>query len=89
MNSEILINGIRWIGNVEIHIKSSLWKIHEHDTDPAYNSVILHVVYENDMSCFRMDGVGIPCLELNSRIKDDTLSPYDDLKKSINFIPCS
>ena len=36
-------------GNVELHYAASEWKLHAHDTDPAYDNVILHVVVEDDM----------------------------------------
>jgi hypothetical protein len=35
-------------GDIEIHVKSSHWWTHRHHQDPAYNRVILHVVYWDD-----------------------------------------
>ena len=43
---KIKLNGIEWNGNIEIHIKSSDWVKHNHGIDPAYDNIILHVVYE-------------------------------------------
>jgi hypothetical protein len=43
-NAKIKIGDKVWAGNIEIHISSNDWYKHKHDTDPAYNSVILHVV---------------------------------------------
>jgi hypothetical protein len=34
-------------GDVEIHLKGSDWRAHGHHTDPAFDSVALHVVYSN------------------------------------------
>jgi hypothetical protein len=47
-NACIRIGEITWYGDVEIHVKSSDWVKHKHQTDPKYRNVILHVVAEND-----------------------------------------
>ena len=48
-NAKVKVDGILWVGNVEIHIKASDWYRHHHDKDSAYDSVILHVVQQADM----------------------------------------
>lgn len=63
-NSKIAIDGVEWAGNVEIHIRASDWHRHGHDSNPAYDSVILHVVAVNDAQIMRNDGTPIPQLEL-------------------------
>lgn len=63
-NSKLKINGTEWVGNVEIHVKSSDWYRHGHDTDTAYDNVILHVVGISDKRISRKDGSLIPQLEL-------------------------
>ena len=55
-------------GDIEVHVKSSAWKEHGHHTDPAYNQVILHVVYEHDAGekARLQNGLEIPTLSLDS-----------------------
>jgi hypothetical protein len=45
----IEVEGTRWYGNVEIHTQCGHWKTHGHHIDPNYNSVILHVVADNNI----------------------------------------
>lgn len=45
-SSKLLIGNIEWNGSVELHLKSSGWKAHNHHSDHNYNNVILHVVAE-------------------------------------------
>ena len=47
-NAKVIINGTLWVGNVEIHDKSSDWYMHGHDRDQRYNNVVLHVVGKTD-----------------------------------------
>ena len=35
-------------GDIEVHVRSSGWRAHRHHCDPAYNRVVLHVVYRHD-----------------------------------------
>lgn len=63
-NSKVKINGIEWIGNVEIHVRASDWFRHRHEDDPAYRNVILHVVAVSDKRVTRKDGSLLPQLEL-------------------------
>lgn len=45
LGARIRIGTLLWVGNVEIHTRSGEWIRHGHHLDPAYNSVILHVVH--------------------------------------------
>lgn len=89
-NANLVIGEQLWAGNVEIHLKSSDWYAHNHETDSNYDNVILHVVWEDDIAIFRSDGTQIPTLELKGYISDELLSNYRKLfhHKSDTFINC-
>jgi hypothetical protein len=87
--AKILLNEVEWHGHVEIHYKASDWTQHQHQKDPAYNNVILHVVWENDTSSFRQDGSLLPVLVLKGRVKKSLIDRYSTLLKNIDFIPCA
>ena len=53
-----------WVGNVEIHDRSSDWVRHGHDTAPAYASVVLHVAAELDADVTDCHGRHVPQLHL-------------------------
>ncbi len=59
-NARIKIDGILWAGNIEIHLKASDWFRHKHHDDPAYDSIILHLVGVADKPVHRKDGSPIP-----------------------------
>ena len=56
----IKIDGITWVGDVEIHVRTSDWLRHGHQHDAKYQSVILHVVYQHDVEL----EANFPTLEL-------------------------
>ena len=58
--ARLRIDGDEWVGNVEIHVKASDWRRHGHHEDPAYDSIILHVVGIDDCEISRRDGSVIP-----------------------------
>lgn len=87
-NGQIEIDGIKWSGNIEIHVKSSDWYQHKHQIDRAYNNVVLHVVYEFDKEV-EINGEVILTLELKDHIDEQHYLTYDQLIKNRNIIPCS
>jgi len=88
-NAKIKIGSQLWAGNVEIHVKSSDWYVHHHETDPNYDSVILHVVWENDAEIFRADNTPIPTLVLKDYMATSVLNNYRNLlNKSEKWINC-
>lgn len=78
-NGKIKIGEQVWAGNIEIHIKSSDWFSHHHETDPNYDNVILHVVWEDDIEIFRKDNTIIPTLELKDLVAEETMQSYRNL----------
>ncbi|MTI19816.1 DUF2851 family protein, partial [Fulvivirga sp. RKSG066] len=85
----IKINDIEWRGHVEIHYKSSDWHAHGHQTDKAYNSTVLHVVWEDDKPVSREDQTAMPTLELKDRVPLDLQKKYTQLIKNGESIPCA
>ena len=58
-NAKIRIGDTVWVGNVEIHERSSDWVQHHHQRDKSYDTVILHVVRRHDANVFRTNGEAI------------------------------
>ncbi len=55
-NAKIVYGNTTLAGCIELHLKSSDWYLHRHDSDPAYDGVILHIVLEDDRPVYRSDG---------------------------------
>ncbi len=88
-NAQLKIDNQLWAGNVEIHVKSSDWFLHNHETDSNYDNVILHVVWEHDTDVFRKDNTRIPTLELKDYVSKEALKNYEKLfSKSQKWINC-
>ena len=88
-NAQINIAEQLWAGNVEIHVKSSDWFLHNHETDSNYDNVILHVVWEHDTDVFRKDNSNIPTLEIKQYVSKEALNNYEKLfSKSQKWINC-
>ncbi|MBQ6080000.1 MAG: DUF2851 family protein [Muribaculaceae bacterium] len=86
-NAKVEIDGHLWVGNVEIHVRASDWKRHHHDEDPAYDSVILHVVEKDDAPVQRINGELIPQVEL--RVSPRFNECYDRLVNATVELPCA
>ena len=86
-NAKVEIDGRLWVGNVEIHVRASDWKRHHHDEDPAYDSVILHVVEKDDAPVTRINGEIIPQVEL--RVSPRFNECYDRLVNARVELPCA
>ncbi len=87
-NSRLRIGATQWAGNIEIHVQSSDWYRHGHQDDPAFDNVILHVVYEYDKPVFRKDGTELPTLVVGSNFPQRIFDRYLDIISNANAIPC-
>ncbi|SFA75156.1 Protein of unknown function [Flavobacterium swingsii] len=87
-NAQIEIDNQKWAGNIEIHIKSSDWYVHNHERDENYDSVILHVVWEHDAAIFRKDNSEIPVLEIKKYVSPILIHQYEKLRTTKSWIYC-
>ena len=85
-NAKIRIGSTMWVGNVEIHDKSTDWYQHGHDKDSRYDNVVLHVAAELDTEVMKSNGEYVPQLQLS--VPDDVLTHYDELQKTDEYPPC-
>ena len=77
-----------WVGNVEIHTRSSNWNQHGHQSDPAYDNIILHVVYEHDQEVRNSKGEVFQVLEVKNSFDPKLLENYESLQVSKAWVPC-
>ena len=87
-DARLKIGNTKWAGNVEIHLKSSDWYRHQHENDPLYDQLILHVVWEDDRPVSRRDGSLIPTLILKGKVSRMMLEKYTEWKKNPKWVPC-
>ena len=83
-DAKVRVGDALWAGNVEMHVNSSDWYQHGHQDDKAYNSVVLHVVYQDDKSV-----EGVPTLEVKGKFDESILDKYAAFVRSKRDVPCS
>lgn len=90
-DARLRINGQLWAGNVEVHVKASDWYAHGHELDENYQSVILHVVWEDDISVYVKGNRILPTFVLGNHVSQDTLEAYANLMagSKLGFINCN
>lgn len=86
--ARVRIGETLWVGNVEVHVRSSLWKQHGHQADAAYDNIILHVVFEHDEEVQNSRGEIIPVLEVKRFFEHKLLENYQRLQTSKAWVPC-
>ena len=85
-NAKLKLDGALWIGNIEIHERSSDWFKHGHHADADYNSVILHIASEIDMEISRSNGERIPQIQLIC--PEAVRTNYKELLETASYPPC-
>lgn len=81
LNASLEINGTIRSGAVEVHADAADWYLHQHQSDPAYNQVILHVVLENSRPqqiTTREDGLAAPTLFLSNCLSQPVEKLYQE-----------
>jgi Protein of unknown function (DUF2851) len=86
--AKIQIGKIIWVGNIEIHINSADWYVHNHDQNQDFDSIILHVVWDDNGEIIRKNGQEIPVLCLKNRVNKKLLNDYKALMENNEMIPC-
>ena len=90
-SARLRLGEVEWNGAVEIHLRSSDWARHNHQTDPKYDQVILHVVLSDDAPVRRTNGTVVPALALGSRLLPGLLARYEALVEAppAALLPCA
>ncbi|MCB0793684.1 MAG: DUF2851 family protein [Flavobacteriales bacterium] len=88
--ASLVIDGERWEGPVEVHVRSTEWEAHGHHRDPAYDQVILHVVMHacSDRSICA-NGRPVEVLSLRDRLDTGSLNTYERLMNAREMIGCA
>ena len=86
LEAKVRIGNTVLVGHVELHINTSDWNKHGHDSDPAYQNIILHVVYNNDRDRVVAN---TPVLELSSHIPLAIIDKHSSFINAHSKIPCA
>jgi hypothetical protein len=85
-NAKVKIGGTLWVGNIEIHDRSSHWYLHGHDHDSHYDNVVLHVVGDADRDVQTSAGLFVPQLVLT--VPQSVQDNYEELLRTDSYPPC-
>lgn len=83
-NARIKIGDVVWVGKIEVHIRASDWLKHFHHVDSNYQSIILHVVWTNDLPEFDIS----PVVELSRFLDKELLFNKND-NHQVSALNCS
>lgn len=85
-NAKVKIDGTMWVGNVEIHTRSSDWYLHRHHLDRAYDNVVLHVAETIDGDIADSGGRQITQMQLG--VPQTVADNYRELLTADCYPPC-
>ena len=85
-NAKVKINGMLWVGNIEIHDKASDWVLHGHDKDERYDNVILHVCGCVDAEVMNSKGEHLTQMVLS--VPESVIKNYKELLLVDQYPPC-
>jgi len=89
-NAHVQINDTLWVGNVELHVRSSDWFAHKHQTDKNYDNVVLHVVWQDDVPVYDVSQQPMPTLCLAEYAPKNLIDRYTKwLAQSNKWILCA
>ena len=57
-------------GDIEIHLNTSDWKSHQHQLDPNYHRLILHIALQGSPISIIINGKSIPTIVLSSQLPE-------------------
>ncbi len=84
--AKVRIGPTLWAGDVELHLRSSDWHRHGHDSDAAYNRVVLHVAERIDAPVTTAAGERVPQVALP--VPAELRTHYEALLAEEGFPPC-
>lgn len=61
---KIYMDDVIWVGNIEVHLRSSDWYRHGHHENPVYDTILLSVVNKDDVKVFNSRGEEVECIVL-------------------------
>jgi hypothetical protein len=85
-SARIKLGATTMAGHIELHVHTSDWIRHNHSKNDAYRNLVLHVVYEHDLTEEPSD---IPVLELKPYIPAYVLAQYSSLLQTTAVLPCA
>ncbi len=97
LDAKIKIGRTTYVGDVEIHRNATEWLQHQHQEDPRYNRVVLHVVLEGNLDyppTLSQSGRAIPVLVLEQFLSESIRAVWqrsilDERVRTAQTIKCS